>query len=313
VPWHEGAGFERWRSKRPPRSRVPYGFAPLVLALMLGVAFAAAGYAKGWAWAVNGTVRYHFMAESETALLPWGLWIASHPWLSVAVSTVVVVVEHAAILGMFWRAGWRLAMGLVVIGLIAGFAVFHRAIWPAWWVLLLGFMPWEWLNRPRVAGAPVEPGPRRLPPLAVLAVVLLVVQQAVVSALRVEAGPYFSAYDMYSATFSSPAEFEQINGGPRFHVPASIGGRVLDVGDCVRANRPAIRELEAAAAAEPVPDLPVARRRVVSCAAEVGAERVRVLADQRTFDWDHGRTGFRFRDRLLAEWPVPTVAAGTTP
>ena len=111
---------------------------------------------------------------------------------------------------------------------------------------------------------------------------------------------------MYSATFSSPAEFERVNGGPRFHVLASAPGQDLDVGDCVRADRAAMAELEAAAGAPTgVTVMRVARQRVIGCAARVAARSVRVLADQRTFDWVNGTTGYRYRDRVLAEWQVP--------
>lgn len=306
VPWHEGIGLDRWRGDGASTARVPYGFAPWVLGMALSVAFVAAGYAKGMAWALNGTVRYHFMAESEIAMVPWGLWIAARPWLSVLVASTVVVVEHVAVVAMFWGPRARLAMGLVVAGLIAGFGVFHLALWPAWWTMLLGFVPWEWANRFDAdwkAGRAAPVG--ALPFAATAGVLLLAGQQVVVSARGIEMGPYFSAYDMYSATFRSPEEFERANGGPRFHVMAEVDGREVDVGDCVRADRPTIAELEAAARSEAPGDTPVALARVVNCAARVSASRVRVLADQRSFDWVRGATGFRFRNRVLGDWRVP--------
>ncbi|MEQ1730411.1 MAG: hypothetical protein ABL982_18755, partial [Vicinamibacterales bacterium] len=293
VPWHGGRGS------------VPYGFAPWVLGLALGIAFVAAGYSKGATWALNGTVRYHFMVDGEIALLPWGLWIAAHPGLSVVVSTFVVVGEHVVILGMFWPPLWRARMGLVVVGLITGFSVFHHAIWPAWWVMLLGFVPWEWLNHaPEGRGVAGERAVR-LPAMAALAVLLLALQQVVVSAARIEMAPYFSAYDMYSTTFASPEEFERTNGAPRLLVLASVRSGERDISDCLGADAPARQELETAARVGTAPRTPVARQYVVDCAATFRATRVRVLAEQRTYDWEHGRTGYRFRDRLIAEWPVP--------
>ena len=188
VPWHEGVGLLRRPVSATP-SRVPYGYAPWVLGMALGVAFVAAGYVKGLHWALNGTVRYHFMAEAEIALLPWGLWIAARPWLSVCAASIVVLVEHFAIVALFWRAWPRLAMGLVVIGLIAGFSVFHLAIWPAWWVLLLGFMPWEWLSGSDDHALATTRGVAYLPVSCAIAVGLLIVQQFVTSAVHIEAGP----------------------------------------------------------------------------------------------------------------------------
>ncbi len=310
VPWNEGAGLDRqWRRPAAP-SRVPYGFAPWVLLIALGVSFAAAGYVKGTVWALNGTVRYHFMAEAEIAMLPWGLWIAARPGLSVLVSSIVVLVEHVAILAMFCGPRLRALMGLVVTALIVGFGIFHLALWPAWWTMILGFVPWEWCNRFE-SGWRVDPDSRvrTLPYTAAIGVLLLAGQQLVVSARGIEKGPYFSAYDMYSATFSSPEDFEHANGGPRFHIVATVAGPALDVGDCVRADRATVLELEAAARSASVSEMPVARGRVVECASRVSASRVRVLADQRSFDWERGATGFRYRDRLLADWPVPGPAS----
>ena len=59
---------------------MPRGYGPWVLCLALGVGFGAAAFAKvrgGPDWILNGTVRYHFMAEALTAArVPWGPWIA---------------------------------------------------------------------------------------------------------------------------------------------------------------------------------------------------------------------------------------------
>ncbi len=305
VPWHEGRGLGRRGAACAPESGVPYGFAPWALGLALSIAFFAAAYSKGVTWALNGTVRYHFMVDGEIALLPWGLWIAAHPALSVVVSTFVVVAEHAVILGMFWPPLWRAGMGLVVVGLITGFSVFHHAIWPAWWVMLLGFVPWEWFNTAPAShdAAPVRV--RRLPAAAAVAVLLLAAQQVVVSVARIEVAPYFSAYDMYSTTFTSPEEFERANGAPRLLVLASVRSGERDISDCLGADAPVQQELETAARAGTAPRTPVTRQHIVDCAATFRATRVRVLAEQRTYDWEHGRTGYRFRDRLVAEWPVP--------
>ena len=310
VPWGEGIGVDRWRSGGSGRSRVPYGYAPWVLALALGVGFAAASFAKmrsGTDWVLNGTVRYHFMAEAEIAMVTWGLWIAARPAIAVLVSAGAVIGETIVILGAFAGPAMRLAFGALAASLFAGFILFHAAVWPAWWVLLLGFLPWEWIDTAvhRTTGDAVPP--RRLLTIsaAVLAT-LLVGQQIVISWANREIAPFFSAFDMYSATFSSPEQFERVNGGPRFRVLAQTTEREYDVGDCVRANRLAIEEMEQALRQDGMPAaLPVAEKSVTGCAAVIpDASAVRVIADQREFDRERGRTSYRYRDRLVAQWPV---------
>ena len=310
VPWGEGIGVDRWRSGSAGKSRVPYGYAPWVLALALGVGFTAASFAKmrsGLDWVSNGTVRYHFMAEAEIAMVTWGLWIAARPAVAVLVSAGAVIGETVVILGAFAGPVVRLAFGAVAASLLIGFILFHAAVWPAWWVLLLGFLPWEWIDTAahRITGDAVPP--RRLLTIsaAVLAT-LLVGQQIVISWANREIAPFFSAYDMYSATFSSPEQFERANGGPRFRVLVQTTEREYDVGDCVRANRPAIDEMEQALRQDGIPAaLPVAEKSATGCAAAIpDASTVRVIADQREFDWERGRTSYRYRDRLVGQWPV---------
>lgn len=310
VPWHEGAGVDRWRKLPTRPSRIPYGYAPWVLALALSIGFAAAAFAKvrtGPGWILNGTVRYHFMAESEIAHVPWGLWIAARPAVAVAASGAAVVIEAIAIVGAFCGPALRLVFGMMVGGLLTGFILFHDAIWPAWWVLLIGFLPWEWTDRRESSPSSAGPVRRPLPAFAMAVAGVLVLQQIPVSWRNIEVGPYLSAYDMYSATFSSPEEFEKANGGPRFHILVQGAERESDIGDCVRADTHAIQlmseALRTGGAIELVPA--DARERITSCANELSdAAAVRVLADQRTFDWENGRTGFLFKDRLLGEWPL---------
>ena len=198
------------------------------------------------------------------------------------VSAGAVIGETVVILGAFAGPVVRLAFGAVAASLLIGFILFHAAVWPAWWVLLLGFLPWEWIDTAahRITGDAVPP--RRLLTIsaAVLAT-LLVGQQIVISWANREIAPFFSAYDMYSATFSSPEQFERANGGPRFRVLVQTTEREYDVGDCVRANRPAIDEMEQALRQDGIlAALPVAEKSATGCAAAIpDASTVRVIAD----------------------------------
>ena len=74
----------------------------------------------------------------------------------------------------------------------------------------------------------------------------------------------------------------------------------------MRANRPAIDEMEQALRQDGIPTaLPVAEKSAPGCAAAFpDASTVRVIADQREFDWERGRTSYRYRDRLVGQWPV---------
>lgn len=109
---------------------------------------------------------------------------------------------------------------------------------------------------------------------------------------------------MYSTTYASPEEFERLNGAPRVHVLAAVPSGEREIDDCVHPDEQVIDDLQASALAATSP-APASRARVVTCAAAVGATAVRVVADQRFFDWERGRTGYRFRDRVIATWPVP--------
>ncbi len=310
APWQEGAGVDRWRAGGEGRpSRVPRGYGPWVLCLALGVGFAAAAFAKvrgGPDWILNGTVRYHFMAEALTASsVPWGPWIAVRPWLSIALSFLTVAGEAVLITAIFASVRWRAALGVMAATLLAGFALFHGAYWPAWWTLLLGFLPWEWIDGPAAAEPQSRRAPLRLPVYATMLVVLLVAQQVAVSLwIGRDVPPFGSVYDMYSKTFASPEVFEAASNIPRFAVLAETPDRPFDVGDCVRADRAAIADMEAALRNRTAPGSH-ARAAVLRCATGVpGARRVRVLADKRGFDWVNGRTWYEYREFELANWPM---------
>ncbi|MGE0394160.1 MAG: hypothetical protein AB7I25_13885 [Vicinamibacterales bacterium] len=304
TPWHEGSGIGSRGAVAGRTPRVPPGYGPWVLCLAFAVAFAAAGYAKGAQWAMNGTVRYHFMADADVAWVSIGPWIAARPALAVGLSAVVVIVEQFAVVTPFLTPGLRAVAGVPVALMIAGFVVMHDALWPAWWTLLLGFVPWHLIGRrhpgPRVVAATVGA------PLVVLVpLVVLPLQQVAASVFEIEAGPYLSAYDMYSTTFESPEAFEREDGRPRFRMRAVTADGDVDIGACVREDEQAFLEMEAAVSAGPGRELPHrAVSRSLECGRQAGGTRVRIEADQRFFDWQRGATGWKFRDRIVGDWPL---------
>jgi hypothetical protein len=212
------AWLRRARGLAPSRgSAREYGYTVWVPGLVLGVTFAAAAFAKirgGPDWVLNGTVKYHFLTDSRQALVEWGLRVGQFPALAIVLSFSAVAIESLVIVGAFARRYvYRALAGLGGMSILVGFWLFQGLFWPAWWALLLAFLPWH-LVRPMAQGA-FGPEPTLLSPLrrAQLVLVLLVaLQQVVVTALKLEIGPVLSAYDMYSTTYESPEDYERKGG-----------------------------------------------------------------------------------------------------
>ena len=168
VPWNCGFGLSqmlrRWRGVREPTPAIPPGLALWIPAFTMGVAFLAAAYAKlhtsGFEWITSGAVRYHFIDDSPNAPLDWGMRIATSDALSVAMSFGAIAVE-ATVWLVIWFSDWRvrLMLGAASASLLAGFFLFQGVFWPAWWTMLLAFLPW-----PLAADAAA----RRLPRFTVL-------------------------------------------------------------------------------------------------------------------------------------------------
>ena len=225
VPWHDSPGVQtvlaRWRGRPPvPVSQSVRGLALWLPSLTLGVAFAAAAFAKldtsGLAWITGGAVRFHFLQDAHQAPVDWGLRVAASDVAAVALSLGAVVTE-----GLFWIVALtpslavRAAFGLAGLVMLSGFYLFQGVFWPAWWALFLVFLPWPLLDRlarapdasPAVAGGPSIAA--AVPAVASAAIVAIAVQQPIVSALRVESEPFFSDYSMYSYTWPSKRAFNE--------------------------------------------------------------------------------------------------------
>lgn len=190
-----------------------YGYPMWMLGLVLGTSFAAAAFAKlregGLSWILNATVRYHFLTDSEQAPVDWGVRLAQYDALAIFMSLAAVVIEALVIVGVCsTRYGHRLVTGLAALALLIGFWLFQGLFWPAWWILLLAFLPWHRLPQPAAAPElPALPARPRLAPYIAI-VMLLVGQQAIASVVRIELAPFVSAFDMYSTTYAGPADYE---------------------------------------------------------------------------------------------------------
>ena len=219
--WGDAWSVDAWRQRAHPAPRgtpQEYGYTTWAPALVLGIVYFAAAFAKmrdtGLAWILNGTVKYHFLSDSPQAMVDWGLQLGHYPGLAIALSFCAIAVETLIIVGVSARAyRYRVAAGLGALSLMTGFVLLQGIYWPAWWILLLSFLPWH-LVRPadsrslRAARAGRDADPARQPKFAIVLVIALLGQQSIVSLMRIEASPVLSTYDMYSTTYGSPADYE---------------------------------------------------------------------------------------------------------
>lgn len=288
------------RRRRETRDAVS-GYPMWMPVFVLGVTFAAAAWAKlqnGLGWILNGTVKYHFITDLDHAWVDWGVRITeSHP-VAVALSGGAVLVEALIITAAFSRSEWyRLAIGIATFALLAGFALFQGVVWLGWWILLIAFLPWRRLV-PSHASDIATPVRLRTAELAI--VLFVIAQQLYVSGRHVEARPLFTAYDMYSTTYSGPDAYE---------AASNLLFRVLEVDEDGAADLPGcvVDESGARAVAAAADGDPRARARVRGllgpCLAEHrGVSMVRLEGDRQVYDWQQRR--FHWRRRLEVIGPV---------
>jgi len=141
--------IRRWRGRGTagqPHGR-HYGFGIWLPGFVLGQGFAAAALAKlrqsGIGWILSGAVRYHFVTDARNAPFNWGLWVASHQWVAIAMSFMAIWMEGTIILGSFVRRpAVRMVFACEALLVLSGFYVFQNEFWIAWWILTIGLLPW---------------------------------------------------------------------------------------------------------------------------------------------------------------------------
>ena len=281
-----------------------YGYTVWMPSLVLGVIFAAAAFAKlresGVAWILNGTVKYHFLSDSRQAMVDWGLRFGHYHSVAVLLSFGAIAIESLVIVGVLSRLyRYRLIAGVSALCLLAGFSLLQGLFWPAWWILLLSFLPWHLVavNSARktsfedVRAATGWVG--LFQPAAVGVIVVFLAAQLVVSAFKIEVSPLISTYDMYSTTYSSPAEYEQ---------KAADQYWVVATDDMMKLHQCRISRLEADAIAANA-----ASARAVSMAAgfvrrcfepSVHVRTIAVEGSRVRVDWAQWRPGQPARVRL---------------
>lgn len=310
VPWGAGLSVDAlarrvfsWRPS-PARSRA-YGLAAWIPVMMLGLAYAAAAFAKidevGPRWITGGAVKYFFLLDGHDAPVQWGRYVARSDALSVLFSGLAVAGESAVILAAIWSTPAIVcAAGLVALSLHLGFYVFQGVWWTAWWVLLPAFLPWEPIASTLRLSRPVReplaaPGIGRLSWGVGLVLLLAVLQQPVASLMRVTYGFALSDFPMYSNVYFSTREEmatvqeEHFQPPPlvRLEIPAGPGQGVT-----TKAIEPGAALSDVArklTRGEPLTDADQALMRdvVTKNVTGLGATppRVDVLADTWKFDW----------------------------
>ena len=305
--WGDAWSVDAWlRRNRPPHRVTPreYGYTVWIPSLILGVVFVAAAVAKlqesGLAWILNGTVKYHFLSDSPDAMVDWGLRVGAHPWVAVLVSFSTIAIESVAIFGICSRAyRYRLAAGCAGLSLMLGFFLLHGFFWPLWWMMMLSFLPWH-LVRPAAARAASFSDQGLLLSeswrlrIAVVLVLTFVGQQLVVSALKLDVPPLLSTYDMYSTTYSSPADYED-KAGQQYWIVA--------VDDTAQTHECRVTRTQAdivvRAAAEPVDRSSMTPVLRLCFEPSIRLQRISVEATRVHVDWAQWRLNEPIRTSLM--------------
>jgi hypothetical protein len=284
-----------------------YGFGIWLPGFVLGLGFAAAALAKlresGVGWILSGAVRYHFVTDAQNAPVTWGLWVASHQGVAIAMSFMAIFMEGTVILGSFVRSpAVRIVFACEALLVLSAFYVFQGELWIAWWVLVASFLPWGGIYA-ALAAPPMTrtaaAGGLSLRPAQLLVIGTLCLAQATASALHVEVPPWISDYPMYADTYSSTDEFDRLNPVKRVHhfrrdpdvgVPEDIS-RTLD--EIPEAD---VVVIAAVSALVEKGSLSPEQKEQVHAVAEAFEKqmarplgRVTLLVDEQAFNWKSGR------------------------
>ena len=281
-----------------------HGYVFWVPRLVLGLAFLAAAWSKvggGLAWILNGTVRYHFISDFDQALVDWGPRLTQSDWVAVAMSGAAVALEALVITAALSQSVTRVLLcGAGAVALLAGFALFQGIVWPAWWILLLAFLPWQCLGK----SPPPAFERSSLNVIQLTVVMMLVAQQFVASAFHLEARPLMSAYDMYAATYASAEDYEEAS-NLVYRVVVYDQGQVRDLPGCLVDDRTASLLPAAAAGASEARER--LRSLVGPCVETQSSATVFALeGDRRVYNWKERRFEVRRRIDVIgpfaADW-----------
>ena len=279
-----------------------YGYVFWIPRLILGLAFLAAAWSKiagGPGWILNGTVKYHFISDLDRALTDWGPLLTESHWVAVVMSGAAVAPEALVITAALSQSiAYILLCGAGALALLAGFALFQGVVWPAWWILLIAFLPWQ-----RLSGS-LRPAFERssLSAFQFAVVVILVGHQFVASAFHLEARPLTSAYNMYSATYASPEDYEDSR-NLVYRVVVYEDGQSRDLPGCLVDDRTAA--LLPAAAAGVSEERELLRSVVGPCVEnETSITALALEGDRRVYNWNERRFEARLRLDVIGPFPA---------
>jgi hypothetical protein len=305
--WGDAWSVDAWlgrvlaRPRRPATDR-QHGYVFWIPRLVIGLAFLAAAWSKmssGLGWILNGTVKYHFISDLDHAIVDWGPILTQNHWLAVAMSGASVALEAMVIAAALSQSTRHVLLcGAGALALLAGFALFQGVVWPAWWILLVAFLPWHRLNTsPRTLCQHGSLGRTHL-----VIIVILVAQQFVASAFHLEARPLTSAYDMYSATYANTKEYESA-ANLVYRVVVYEGDQSRDLPDCLVDHRTA--SLLPAAAAGASEERERLRSVVAPCVqTEASITALALEGDRRVYNWEKRRFETRLRIDVIGPFPV---------
>jgi hypothetical protein len=294
VPW--GSAPPLWQivrsgaSSASPIVSPAYGFAIWLPGLTLGLAYAAAAYAKlsrnGLDWITSGAVRYHFVEDGRNTPFVLGLWVATHPSVAVTFSFLAVLVE-ALFIAVVFVTSWRLraAFALAALGLMAGFYVFQGVYWWPWLIMFAAFLPW---NRRR--GVPAAQTGGHLTRAHAGVVAALVAAQVYASYRNIEIEPLLSNYPMYSNTYESPEQFDRNMARVRFESNGvDITDRVETAGGSDLLRQVVSGAAEGRRSAEGAAAALAAFRNAYGQRFGPPPETIDVVRVRNPFDWQRGR------------------------
>jgi hypothetical protein len=308
VPWGDAPPlfrFSKGTLTSAGHPNIRYGYAPWLISVALGVAWIGAAWAKireGPDWILNGTIRYYLVSDHSQAHIDWGLAIASMPIVAVILSGCAVLIETLTLSVAFVRMPMlRLAMGFAAASLLTAFYLFQGILWPAWWILLLGFLPWHWFNQSATIDSQWRASTVSRGQL--LFILGLLIQQILISAAFVNIFPVASRYEMYSKTYASPTDYDREHQSITRRILAEDSSKVrtdlticasdlskptwADLGELEPGHLPSTSPLKACHAEDSVP------------------QRYLLLEDNCPFDWEMGRRFHCvYQDKLIATLPV---------
>jgi hypothetical protein len=156
----------------------------------------------------------------------------------------------------------------------------------------MAFLPWQRLRLPHPeaprASAPEQAGAAApLTPVQQLAVLVVIVQQFVASVGQIEARPFISAYDMYSATYASVEDYESA-ANLVYRLVLFENGQPREMSECLVDDRAAA--LVPVAAGGSTTERQRIRSLLAPCVASApSATEFALEGDRQVYNWDERR------------------------